>query len=36
VLYSSLGWVRAGEIPRYAISANGDIDPSVFYYKLLV
>jgi len=34
-LYASLEWVRAGEIPRYAISANGDIDPSVFYYKLL-
>ena len=35
VLYASLGWVRAGEIPRYAISAGGAIGPSVFYYKLL-
>ena len=34
-LYASLGWVRAGEIPCYAISANGAVDPSVFYYKLL-
>jgi acetyltransferase len=35
VLYRSLGWQRAGVIPRYARSANGALDGSAFYYKLL-
>lgn len=34
-LYQSLGWQRAGVIPRYARSANGALDGSAFYYKLL-
>jgi GNAT superfamily N-acetyltransferase len=34
-LYQSLGWQRAGVIPRYARSAGGALDGSVFYYKLL-
>jgi ribosomal protein S18 acetylase RimI-like enzyme len=34
-LYQSLGWQRAGVIPRYARSANGAFDASAFYYKLL-
>jgi ribosomal protein S18 acetylase RimI-like enzyme len=34
-LYRSLGWQRAGVIPRYARSANGALDGSAFYYKLL-
>ena len=34
-LYSSLGWQLAGVIPRYARSANGALDPSAFYFKLL-
>ncbi|HEU4368295.1 MAG TPA: GNAT family N-acetyltransferase [Methylomirabilota bacterium] len=35
-LYASLGWQRAGEIPRYAQSAGGRLDASAFYYKLLL
>ena len=34
-LYQSLGWQRAGVIPRYARSASGALDGSAFYYKLL-
>ncbi len=34
-LYESLGWERAGVIPRYARSATGALDGSTFYYKLL-
>ena len=34
-LYTSLGWQLAGVIPKYARSANGALDPSAFYYKLL-
>ncbi len=31
----SQGWIRAGIIPRWAESANGSLDGTVFYYKLL-
>jgi ribosomal protein S18 acetylase RimI-like enzyme len=34
-LYSSLGYIEAGRIPEYARSADGKLDTSVFYYKLL-
>ena len=34
-LYRSMGWVRAGVIPRYARSVGGALDPTAFYYKLL-
>jgi ribosomal protein S18 acetylase RimI-like enzyme len=34
-LYTSLGWQLAGVIPRYARSANGALDPTAFYFKLL-
>ena len=34
-LYRSLGYVEAGRIPRYARSANGELDTSVMYYKEL-
>lgn len=34
-LYRSLGWTLAGVIPRYAQSADGALDPSAFYYRLL-
>ncbi len=33
--YQSQGWVRAGMIPRWAESADGSLDGTVFYYKLL-
>nr|WP_223068371.1 GNAT family N-acetyltransferase [Paenibacillus caui] len=32
-LYRSLNYSEAGRIPRYARSANGDLDETVFYYK---
>ena len=34
-LYMSVGYTLAGVIPRYARSANGALDPSAFYYRLL-
>jgi len=34
-LYLSLGWQLAGVIPRYARSADGALDPTAFYYRLL-
>jgi acetyltransferase len=34
-LYLSLCWIRAGIIPQYARNPNGEIDPTVIYYKLL-
>jgi acetyltransferase len=35
-LYASMGWQRAGEIPRYARSAGGALHATAFYYKLLL
>lgn len=34
-LYRSMGYVEAGRIPQYAQSADGSLDETVFYYKLL-
>jgi acetyltransferase len=34
-LYAGAGWTLAGLIPKYARSANGRLDASAFYYKLL-
>ena len=34
-LYRALGWVKAGVIPRWARSATGALDATVFYYRLL-
>jgi len=33
--YLSRGWTRVGVIPRWAQSADGSLDGTVFYYKLL-
>jgi ribosomal protein S18 acetylase RimI-like enzyme len=33
-LYRSLGWQRAGVIPRYARSADGALHGTAYYYKL--
>lgn len=33
--YRTQGWVQAGIIPRWAESASGTLDGTVFYYKLL-
>lgn len=34
-LYVSLGYTRAGVIPRYARSAAGSLDDTVYYYREL-
>ena len=33
--YQSIGWIQAGIIPRWAESADGSLDGTVFYFKLL-
>lgn len=33
--YQSMDWIRAGMIPQWAESADGSLDGTVFYYKLL-
>jgi ribosomal protein S18 acetylase RimI-like enzyme len=32
-LYTSIGYIEAGRIPSYAMSANGELDATVIYYK---
>ena len=34
-LYRSLGWTCAGAIPRYALSADGELHATALYYLLL-
>ncbi|MBN8435047.1 GNAT family N-acetyltransferase [Priestia flexa] len=34
-LYQAMGYTKAGVIPNYALSANGNLDATVFYYKLV-
>jgi ribosomal protein S18 acetylase RimI-like enzyme len=34
-LYAAAGWTKAGTIPKYARSADGALDASAFYYRLL-
>ena len=34
-LYESLGWIRVGEIPGYALWPNGRPCPTTYYYKQL-
>lgn len=35
LLYSSMGYIQAGRIPNYAISANGELHATIFYYKVI-
>ena len=35
LLYRSLGYTLAGQIPQYALSAPGKFHTTAFYYKLL-
>ncbi|WP_028560554.1 GNAT family N-acetyltransferase [Paenibacillus pinihumi] len=35
LLYRSIGYIEAGHIPHYARSANGELDGTTLYYKLL-
>jgi acetyltransferase len=34
-VYRHLGWTRAGEIPDYATSPDGELFPTVLYFKQL-
>lgn len=34
-LYTSMGYIQAGRIPEYAKSANGDLDATIIYYKIV-
>jgi GNAT superfamily N-acetyltransferase len=34
-LYPRLGYLRAGEIPAFARSAGGTLEPTVIFYKIL-
>jgi GNAT superfamily N-acetyltransferase len=34
-LYASVGWIKAGEIPRYARNERGGLDATALYYRLL-
>ena len=35
-LYRRLGWQEAGKIPDFALSPNGRMHPTVYFYKVLV
>lgn len=34
-LYSSLGWIRVGEVPHFALNPDGSSCDTVFFYKQL-
>jgi GNAT superfamily N-acetyltransferase len=34
-LYASMGWVRVGEVPDFALNPDGSMCATVFYYKRL-
>jgi GNAT superfamily N-acetyltransferase len=34
-LYASMGWVRVGEVPDFALNPDGSMCTTVFYYKPL-
>ncbi|WP_114765606.1 GNAT family N-acetyltransferase [Vibrio rhodolitus] len=34
-LYQSIGYQQAGEIPQFALSSNGTLDGTIYFYKLL-
>jgi GNAT superfamily N-acetyltransferase len=34
-LYKSLGWIRVGEVPKFALNPDGSWCDTVFYYKEL-
>lgn len=34
-LYGSMGWVRVGEVPDFALNPDGSVCTTVFYYKRL-
>ena len=34
-LYRAIGYIEAGQIPQFARSSNGELEGTVFFYKLL-
>ncbi|MGH7679088.1 MAG: GNAT family N-acetyltransferase [Gemmatimonadaceae bacterium] len=34
-LYTSMGWIRVGEVPRFALNPDGSACDTVFFYKEL-
>jgi ribosomal protein S18 acetylase RimI-like enzyme len=36
LLYTSMGYIRAGRIPHYAKSASGELHATILYYKQLI
>ena len=34
-LYASMGWVRVGEVPGFALNPDGSLCDTVFFYKCL-
>ena len=34
-VYVHVGWTRVGEIPAYAASPDGELHPTVYFYKTL-
>jgi GNAT superfamily N-acetyltransferase len=34
-LYTSLDWVRVGEVPKFALNPDGSLCDTVFFYKQL-
>ena len=34
-LYASLGWIRVGEVPNFALTPDGSWCDTVFFYKQL-
>ncbi|SEO30675.1 GNAT family N-acetyltransferase [Paenibacillus sp. OV219] len=35
LLYASLGYIQAGRIPGFAQSANGELEATILYYKMV-
>jgi hypothetical protein len=34
-VYSKLGWVEVGKIPKYGVSPDGELKDETFFYKQL-
>lgn len=34
-IYAHMGWTRVGEIPAYAASPDGELHPTVYFYKTI-
>lgn len=34
-LYAAMGWIRVGEVPKFATNPDGSMCDTVFFYKTL-